>query len=208
MSIRMDERTSGTLVEAVKNLQDCTSWNQFVLIYGPMFHSWLRRYGLSQEANEDVISQVFGKLVVNLPKFVYDPQMSFRGWLHRIVDNAARDSLRKNSRQEKLHRELAELDDSPSFEFAQVTDTASIDQITECLEQRLRIAQAVVSDVRGRVAATTWDAFYLKVVEDWTAESVATHLGIAVKNVYVYVFRIRKMLDESRSKLATEFQQL
>lgn len=206
MSIAFEERTSHTLVEAVKDLKDCTSWNQFVLIYGPMFRTWLKRYGLSHDANDDVVGQVFCKLVINLPKFVYDPDMSFRGWLHRIVDNAARDALRRNSCRDRLHRQLATQEDlsgimDPSFE-----DESCIEQISESLERRLRFAQAVVRDVRSRTSATTWDAFYFKVVEDWTAESVAKHLGIPVPNVYVHVFRIRKMLDQTRSKLASQFQ--
>lgn len=207
MSIALEERTSGTLVDAVKDLQDCTSWNQFVLIYGPMFRRWLNRYGLPQETIDDVISQVFCKLVVHLPRFVYNPQMSFRGWLRRMVDNAACDALRRNSRRDKLQRELAEQEVHWTVVEPHASEESALERVSENLENRLRFAQAVVRDVRSRVATTTWEAFHYKVVEDWSAESVASQLGIPVKNVYVYVFRVRRMLDESRARLASQFQQ-
>ena len=89
-------KTSPTLLGRVAQFPlDQEAWSAFVDRYAPRIARWCRRWGLQDADVKNVTQGVLTKLVVRMRGFVYDPSMSFRGYLRKIVDDALTDELRQ-----------------------------------------------------------------------------------------------------------------
>ena len=62
-------------------------------MYTPLFFTWTKRLRLSDHEAADMVQDLFTVLVEQLPKFAYDCDKSFRGWLKTILLNRWRNHL-------------------------------------------------------------------------------------------------------------------
>ena len=88
--------TSASLLDCLRRCDDRSvwiqAWNRFADLYTPLIYSWARRAilrspgDLPQDA-DDLVQQVFLRLIEELPHFHYDAASSFRGWLKTVTHN-------------------------------------------------------------------------------------------------------------------------
>src|SRR3989442_1473457 len=92
--------TSTSLLEQLRTLPTPASWQRLVDLYTPLIRTWLDRYKIQEQDQDDLVQDVMTALITEMPKFQYDPQHgSFRGWLRTILVNRLRMFWRsRNSR--------------------------------------------------------------------------------------------------------------
>ena len=100
------------LLEACRRGESRAQMEIYRLYYKPMYHASLRILGDSMEA-EDVMQEAF--LVAFRKIGSIDLNISFGGWLKRIVVNRSLDALRKRKPQEVLVEDFPDEVSSESF---------------------------------------------------------------------------------------------
>lgn len=170
------------------------SWRTFVNRYQPMILSWCRKRGLNESDADDVSQSVLERLWKKLPDFHYDPQKKFRAWLHTVVENLIRNWRRDLGRRPGV---CGSGDSDAASRLAQVPD-ANLDELVASLDsnlqQDLTRSDAVVAEVRRRVADHTWQAYWQTEHVRRDAKEVAQSLGMKLAAVYVAKKRVADML--------------
>lgn len=170
-----------------------------------MLHRWLRLRGLPEHLIPDVVGDVYLKLVGQMSSFVYDNHQSFRGWLRTVVENAATDSQKRAyKRYEFLVDFQSPAISSRCFDDMQRLSRQPLDEFVDEIECRLRIANAIVRRVKGKISPKTWKAFYLTEIEGNSCEDVALKLRMTSSSVYVARFRVKKQLVNEAEKLSQD----
>ncbi len=199
------EKTSVSLLKALSSNEDQLSWQRFVSTYEPMLHRWLRLRGIPEHLIPDVVGDVYLKLVGQMSSFVYDNHKSFRGWLRTVVENAAADiQKRAHRRYEFLVDFQSSAISSRCFDGMHRLSQEPLDEFVDEIECRLRIANAIVRRVKGRVSPKTWKAFYMTEIEGCSCEDVALKLRMTSSSVYVARFRVKKQLVNEAEKLSQD----
>jgi RNA polymerase sigma factor (sigma-70 family) len=190
-------KTSPTLLgRLAQHPLDQEAWSAFVDRYAPRIARWCRHWGLQDADVMNVSQGVLTKLVVRMRGFVYDPSMSFRGYLRKIVVDALTDELRqRQANVAALGGDLQEVLESVE---------ARVD-LMQRLEQEfdLELVEAASRAVRERVDPHTWEAYRLTTSERLSGAEAAARLGIEVATVYVAKGRVIQMLKEEIRSLET-----
>jgi RNA polymerase sigma factor (sigma-70 family) len=175
---------------------DQEAWCAFVDRYTPRIDRWCRHWGLQDADVKNVTQGVLTKLVVRMRGFVYDPSMSFRGFLRKIVADALTDELRQ--------RRLKFAGGGGAFHHVLESLEARTDLIQR-LEEEFdhELLEAASREVRQRVDPHTWEAYRLTTSECLTGAEAAARLGIQVATVYVAKGRVIQMLKEQIQILET-----
>ncbi|XZE20275.1 RNA polymerase sigma factor [Pirellulaceae bacterium SH449] len=193
----LELKTSATLLLSLRSLDNQTGWERFRSEYEPLMASWLQRLGITGNRLLDILSDVYLKLVQHFPKFIYDDSKSFRSWLKTVVENTLRDAMRKSSRSHEVCFDNSVLE-TASIDLFGPND---IDEMFSPYEERMQVARTIISRVRDRVAAKTWDAFYFTEIEGHSCSEVATELGMRENQVYIARFRVRRFLREEGARI-------
>jgi RNA polymerase sigma factor (sigma-70 family) len=193
-----ESSTSLTLLSRlVCSPPDQAAWCEFVGRYGPRIIQWCRAWGLQDADILDVSQAVLTKLLVQLGRFQYDPEGSFRNWLRTLVDRAVRDLLSARARTVA----------GGTTEFVQVLSNleARVD-LARRLEEEFdfELLDAATQIVRGRVAPKTWEAYQLTAREGCSALDVAARLGMRVGSVYQAKSSVIQMLQNELRRLEGE----
>jgi RNA polymerase sigma factor (sigma-70 family) len=105
-------RTNISLIAKVRDRTDAESWREFYKFYHPLLTRYLRRLGLPEDSANDVIQDVFVRLLQALPTFDLDSKRGrFRSYLWKLtysglVDEARRVKARKLAEEEWVKRFL------------------------------------------------------------------------------------------------------
>src|SRR5215471_17178576 len=87
--------TPVSLLERLRRPDDVAAWSRFVRLYAPLLFDWARGTGLQEADAADLVQDVFGVLVEQMPHFQYRPGGSFRAWLRTVLLNRWRELQRK-----------------------------------------------------------------------------------------------------------------
>jgi RNA polymerase sigma-70 factor (ECF subfamily) len=199
---RDDSRTSIGLLQRLADLGDSQAWQTLWQRYIPRIRTWAQQGGLSTGDAEEVTSMVLERLVRAMPAFEYNPQLRFRGWLRTVVRHAVCDFRRARARHpagqgtggSDVLALLGAIEDSDSAE-------SLVEELNGQLEQQRSLLQQAIERVRNRVEPRTWEAFSLRVVEQWDGAEVARRLSMKVAAVYVAQNRVSKLLREELAEL-------
>src|SRR5882724_3044104 len=83
--------TSVSLLERLSLGPDEQSWKQFVDLYAPLIHAWLRRYSVQKQDAEDLAQEVLAAVVRGIADFHHNRQRgAFRNWLRTTTVNQLR----------------------------------------------------------------------------------------------------------------------
>ena len=185
------DTTSVNLLRRLKSSEANAAWQRFIELYVPLIFYWARQHGLNSTDASDLVQDVLSTLVVKLPEFDYDAQRRFRGWLHTITLNRARDWQRRQK-----HRPGT----GQSSFMERLPDRHARDLFDET-EYRAYLVDRVRRLIAAEFEEITWQACWKYVTEDRTAEDVATELGISANAVRVAKCRVLKRLREELSGL-------
>ena len=179
------DSTSPSLLNRLKNGSTNTlAWNRFVEIYTPLLMHWIGRLDLDRDEAADIAQEVLLSMMVRMPSFQYEPELSFRGFLRTVTLNKTRDYLRSN--QVRRRHEAQKLLDAP----------ATPDSIFTDQEFHQAIAQRALMLMRTEFEEATWRACWESAVNGRKAAEIANELGISVNAVYLAKGRVLKRLRQ------------
>jgi RNA polymerase sigma factor (sigma-70 family) len=182
--------TRASLLVRLRDARDAPAWSQFVAVYAPLVHGYLRKQGLQDADAADVTQEVLRTLAGALRRGAYDAgRGAFRSWLIAVVRNELKTFWARRARQVQGSGDsatLARLDEQPAPELD------LWDQ-----EYRKRLFAWAADEVRGAVEANTWQAFWQTAVEGKPGAEVAKNLGMSVAAVYMARSRMQARLKEA-----------
>jgi RNA polymerase sigma-70 factor (ECF subfamily) len=174
--------TSISLLERLRLGPDPGAWQRLVDLYTPLIRNWLGRYGVSATDLDDVMQEVFGTLIRELPEFRHDLRRgAFRRWLRAIAINRLRNFWRARARS-------AGPDPEPIL--AQLEDPASDPNRRWDEEHDRHVAQRLLELLEPEFEPTTWSAFRMLVLEGLDTREVAERLGITPNAVRIAKSRV------------------
>jgi len=142
------------------------------------------RYSRTRDEAIDVINDGFMKIFNNLDKYSYG--LSFRGWLRKIMINAAIDYFRRN---EKHYHSL----EISHIQYNDPTENI-LDQLGE---------QEIIAAVQ-RLPPSYRMAFNLFVIEGYHHEEIANMMNITVgtskSNLAIARNKLKKMLQDEQNE--------
>jgi RNA polymerase sigma factor (sigma-70 family) len=194
MPARDESHTSLTLLgRLAASPPDQGAWNEFVDRYGPRIIGWCSAWSLQDADILDVSQAVLTKLSVQLKRFEYNPDGSFRRWLRTLVERAVVDLLAARRRK---------LDGGTAFIGLLDNLEARADLVRRLAEEfDLELLEIATKVVRDRVAQKTWDAYYLTTHEGCPPLEVAARLHMNVATVYKAKSSVIQLLQKEVCKL-------
>jgi RNA polymerase sigma-70 factor (ECF subfamily) len=186
--------TRPSLLLRIRDASDRIAWGDFVEIYAPLIHSYVRTRGLQDADAADVTQEVLQAIAKHADRFDYDASRgSFRGWLFRITLNKLRDLIARRKAQvvgsgdTGVHDLLA---NSPASD-----DEAAWDQ-----HHAWRLFLWAAEKARVDFREKTWQAFWRTTVEQQPVSQVAADLKLSAGAIHVarcrVVARVRELLQE------------
>jgi len=183
-------RTSQSLLERLRRLEDAAAWTRFTDLYTPLLYHWARRLAAQPTDAADLVQDVLATLVRHLPHFRYHPDQSFRGWLRSILVNRWR-TFRRRPPPLPLTTDPA----TPS-----TNGTEQFDEQEE-MQYRQYLLRQTLQTLQPEFSPTIWKAFEQHVLAGRSADEVASHLNIASGTVYVAKSRVFKRLRQELAGL-------
>ena len=179
-------KTPASLLERLRRPDEPDAWRRFVHLYTPLLLGWARRFGLRDPDAADLVQEVFVVLLQEMPRFRYDPQKRFRGWLWTIMVN----KLAEQRRRRQLPK--AGPVDPPLSELSE-PDPAEVLDETEY--QRYLVGRALKL-MQAEFSRPVWQACWEYVVNGKPASEVAAQLGMSVASVYAAKCRVLSRLRQ------------
>jgi len=176
--------------------QDSATWEQFVVLYGPVLLDWCSKNGVQQADAQDISQEVLLQISRQIQRLDYDPALNFRGWLRAVVHGAWCDWVEyQNSHKRRLQGASNTLD---SLNQIQARD----DLIARLESQYDRELYGLASRaVRQLVEPQTWQAFEWQAVDGLSAAEVGERLGMKAASALGARYRVTKLLREQISRL-------
>jgi RNA polymerase sigma factor (sigma-70 family) len=178
--------TRNSLLLRLSDQQDIAAWDQFVTIYQPLIFRLARSKGFQEADAQDVVQEVMLAVSKSIHRWEPDPSKGrFRDWLFRIARN-----LMINFLTRRKHKSLGTVESADEM-LADLPDPSSSLEATQefDLEYRRGIFLLAADRVRAQVRPSTWEAFRLTAIEDFSIAKAARQLGM--KEGAVLVARCR-----------------
>lgn len=167
----------------------------FAEIFELFFDKISRYVSFRVEENEaeDVVSDVFLKVVEKLDSYHYQERAGFNAWIFRIAHNTVIDFYRRK-------KELLGIDDEENEDtILQIPD----ENLTPDEEADQFLNHKKLRDVLAKLPSLQRDILELKYLEDFSNAEIAEITGKAEGNIRVIQLRalreIRKLWDEETS---------
>ena len=189
--------TSVTLLSALRDMRDHSSWQNFHTLYRPMLLSVALRSGLSEQDAHDVVQDAIIEVAKEMPTFRYNRTRGrFKGWLltivRRRIANFWRSKHYRHNGEQVPREQLVEpsnIDTSAETgsEFERLWDE-------EWHAHALRVAE---EHVKHEVEPLQFQAFQLHVIKGVAAGETARRLGIKLMEVYWAKYRIGRLMTKA-----------
>lgn len=185
--------TSLSLLQRVRQRDDPSAWDRFVHIYSPLLFRWGQRAGLKDQDAVDLVQDVFAKLLVELPRFEYDPNRgAFRAWLKTVAVRLCRERQRK---PQAATGRMA--DGQPLDEFAGAN---SLEEFWEA-EYRAHVVRQALDVMQAHFEPRLWQCCWGLTVEGRSAAELGAELGMSEGAIYVAKFRVLRRLRQELTGL-------
>lgn len=178
--------TRASLLQRVRDPSDNKAWREFFAIYRPLIYRYARLRGLDREDADETAQRCMAKLVDKMPTFEYSRDKGgFKYWLRRVTNNLINDAHR---RRRVLQAESAD------FKRPQQREP-TMDELWDREWERKHL-QHFLSQLKGRIAPSTYQAFECYVLKEWPVERVMEELDLSADQVYAAKSRVTKKLRE------------
>jgi RNA polymerase sigma factor (sigma-70 family) len=190
-------QTSPTLLDRVRDWEDHPAWMRFFERYQPLLRRWCGRFGLDDDASDELCQRIWVELMARMRTFRYDPSRGFRGWLWRLFRSRAIDLLRHRRTTQPLSLDGVSIDEwMPGRDDPDPTDDGP-EAVQRSVSLILfRQAEEAQEAVRSRVDPETWRAYWLVAIEDQPLREAAESLGKSYTAVYTGYKRVDRMLRQ------------
>jgi RNA polymerase sigma factor (sigma-70 family) len=192
--------TASDLLNAAKRM-DADAWRELVNRYSWLVFQWCRNAGLCAQDAADVVQGVLAQVAIYLPDFQKDGRAgAFRRWLRTITRSKIADFRRCDRGQP--HGEGGSAAQQRMLAIPEDADSStSANPALEALRNRLWI---VVDRLEDEFEESTWQAFWLTVIENQTAGEVGGLLEMTPNAVRIAKWRVLKRLREEAGALETD----
>lgn len=188
-----------SLILRLPRSSDSEAWRQFVELYEPLMLRFARKRGLQESDARDLVQRVFISVAGAAHRWQPDAQRGkFRAWLFRI----ARNQLINQVMARKLERPTGGT--SHLLKLSEQLDRSSDSPDELEQEYRRAVFDLAAERVKRAVTPTTWQAFWLTMIEQQPCEAVAGQLGISVGAVYIARSRVIARMREFVAQLEAE----
>jgi RNA polymerase sigma factor (sigma-70 family) len=200
MAHAVDEfQTRPTLLARVRDRADAESWREFYGYYQPLLMRYLHRLGLKEHAADDVIQEVFARLLRTLPEFTLGGKPGrFRGYLWKVTFSSLVDQARQAKAQRQAEEEWVR-----RFREADESESRKVQEEWDQMEAQHRLEMAM-QRVRAVTSARSWACFEQRVLRDRPAAAIAPELEVTANAVFVYASRVLKAVRRECAALAEE----
>ncbi len=181
--------TRHSLILRLQNPQADAAWCDFVSVYESFLTRLIQRRGVPQAHVPDVTNQVLATIARSISQWNDDHhEASFRRWMHRVAQNVVIKYMARERRQ------IGATGGSDALEaLAQIADAVD-QQISKQYEHELIVWAA--EQVKDEFIATSWQAFWLTMIEDRSVADVAQSLSITPGSIYMSRGRILRRIRE------------
>ena len=181
-----DEPTPALLINEVAATGSDAGWQRLVYLYEPFLRGRLRRYGLQDSDEADLIQDVFTVVHRRLPDFHHNGRTgAFRTWLRKIVGHNMQQFHQRRTRQPAL--ELGQW-------AAQMADESSLMSHEWDREHDRHVAWRLLELVRAEFNNNDYEAFRRTALDDEPICEVAVSLKMELNQVYLARNRILSRL--------------
>jgi len=195
MTVSFASTSVGLVIRLTSGVADPQSWERFVYTYGPQFVRWCQDYGLQEADALDVTQDVLLRLSKQLTKLEYDPQRSFRGWLHAVILGAWSDWVKS----QRKHARTVTGDDA----LQRLCEVTQGQDLVARLEARYdqELFELAAERVQRRVTPQTWQVFERLAYQGQSAAEVAQALGVTPGGALAARARVQRLLREEVARL-------
>ncbi len=191
----LEHPTLSSMLLADVQRMDSEAWSRLVSTFGPIVYRWCRTSGVPESDSPDIVQDVFASVARGIAGFEREKREgSFRSWLATITRNKVRDYFRrcaKSGQAEGGTDALLRLQEhAESLDSTICTDAAESPVVRRVLEQ-----------VRAEFEPTTWQAFWMTVIDNKPTAEVAQTVGISTASVYQAKSRVLRRLRQNLSQL-------
>jgi RNA polymerase sigma-70 factor (ECF subfamily) len=180
--------TSLTLLERLREPSNARAWGRLVDLYTPLLHGWLRRQRVRPEDADDLVQEVLGVLLRELPRFEHNRRPgAFRCWLRLITANRLRAFWKDRGRQATGGADLGQ-------QLAELTNSDSALSRQWDREHDEHVLRRLLELTEPEFTPTTWQAFRRLALEGRPAADVARELGTTVNAVLLAKSRVLRQL--------------
>jgi RNA polymerase sigma-70 factor, ECF subfamily len=194
---RTSNSTESGLLSAAK-AGDAVAWQALVDRYSWLVFQWSRSSGLSAQDSADVVQSVLVQVGTYLPAFKKDGASgSFRRWLRTITRTKIADFCRADGAQPR--GEGGSAAQQRMLAIPETTESSSsVDQDRTALQHRL---WQLIDRLEDEFENSTWQAFWLTVIENRTTSETADLLELSPNAVRTAKWRVLKRLREAAGPL-------
>jgi RNA polymerase sigma factor (sigma-70 family) len=187
--------TRPSLLVRIRDPRDTIAWSDFVEIYAPLVHSYVRTRGLQDADAADVTQEVLQAVAGHAERFDYDPSRgSFRGWLFRVTLNKLRDLVARR----KSHSVAS--GDTSVHELLTNASAREGDEETWDQHHAWRLFLWAAEKARVDFRDKTWQAFWRTAVEQQPVEQVSRDLQLSAGAIHVArcraIARVKELLQD------------
>lgn len=177
---------------------DEISWHEFYRTYFPLIMLRGGDFYLSTPEKDELVQEVLIAIFRHGRKFQYDPAKGrFRDFIRKIIDNKARDILRRRMRDNARFADTG-MDSVPAE-----TNKSDLEQAWED-EWRAHVLKEAMDELKTRLELQGYQAFELYGLKNWPPDKVASFLDMSVNSVYVAknraVEKLRAIISELMEK--------
>lgn len=187
--------TRASLILRLPTKTDAQAWREFVSIYEPFLHRFVRRQGMQDADARELVQDVLLSVVQAVGHWQNDTtRAKFRTWLFRIARNRMIDVV------SNWQRQAVRSGGSGLLEIAQPETLVEQAQ----LAHRRELFRWASTRVKEQFQPTTWLAFWRTSVEQVPVPAVAEELGITTGAVYIARSRVAARLKEELKTLEAD----
>ncbi len=194
---RASDSTASALVSAAQRL-DQDAWRELVDQYSWLIFQWCRNSGLSSQDAADITQNVLAEVAVYLPRFKKDGRRgAFRRWLRTITRSEVADFLRHDRKQPHAEGGSGAQQRILSAEAAVDPSGSTDPRVVELRDRMWKILDRIEDEFED----STWQAFWLTVIENRTVAEVGTQLDLSPNAIRIakcrVLQRLRKLADST-----------
>jgi RNA polymerase sigma-70 factor (ECF subfamily) len=160
-------------------------------LYTPLLYHWAKRLGIPPGEAADFVQEVLLTLVEVLPKFRYQKDKRFRGWLWTVTVNKFRQKQRRHAAAPKEITSIG------------LDEMGTPDATGEAAEREYRsyLVHRALDLMQAEFSPQIWKACYEYVVVGRSPAEVAAALGLSVNAVYLAKSRVLRRLRQELAGL-------
>ena len=178
------QKTSASLLLRIRDRHDVSAWGDFLKVYMPLVYSYGLKYGLQDSDAADLSQETMRRVVRSIGAFEYDPvKGSFRGWLLTVARNELR---RMKTRLDGTTTGSG--DTGVAVLLGQEPSRDESDKWER--EYQLHMFHWAVRQVKAEFRDSTWQAFWLTVVDSMSVEQASKQLQLSPGAIYIARSRV------------------